>query len=272
MSIRLLFLAIICWPIHALSDTWVPITSEIPGVQLWELYAGEGNSFPYEKFEGDDTDFIQHCNGTRSIYITSFESPVKCQSQRDVETEGFYRIYVNATDKRLSGLVVVSKRPLPPRVRSLPITFDESERLKKAEQAPIAALAKKATIDLMKQYGDGASAASYAEYVREIKAGAIYRKHSGARFKFSSPSGFIYISATGLSLNPMGWEMVNLVFREIDGTLQNIGAFEGCIRGGFRDLNSDGTPEVLTSTCENAESTSDSYWTLTPVVREVATH
>ncbi len=123
----------------------------------------------------------------------------------------------------------------------------------------------------MKQY-EGTSAADYEKYVREILAGAIYRKHSGARFKLSSPSGFIYISAIGLSPNPTGWEIINVVFREIEGNLQEIGSFEGCIQGGFRDLNSDGTPEVLTSTCENDESRSDSYWALTPVVRVVASH
>jgi hypothetical protein len=37
-------------------------------------------------------------------------------------------------------------------------------------------------------------------------------------------------------------------------------------------LNSDGAPEVLTSTCENGESTSDSYWTLTPKVHKVLQH
>ena len=46
----------------------------------------------------------------------------------------------------------------------------------------------------------------------------------------------------------IGWEIINVVYREIDGQMQEIGMFEGCIQGGFRDLDLDGTPEVLTAT------------------------
>lgn len=88
---------------------------------------------------------------------------------------------------------------------------------------------------------------------------------------FAGPT--IYISSIGLdSSEYIGWELINVVFREIDGQMTEVGAFAGCIQGGFRDLNSDGTPEVLTSTCENSESSSDSYWSLVPEVKAVLGH
>ena len=82
--------------------------------------------------------------------------------------------------------------------------------------------------------------------------------------------GFCRISLD--SSEYIGWEIINVVYREIDGQMQEIGMFEGCIQGGFRDLDLDGTPEVLTATCENGESLSDTYWTLAPKIKEVLTH
>jgi hypothetical protein len=266
MNIRHLFVAALCLPMHAMSDNFPLFISEIPGVQLWALNA-DGKNFPEEKFLGDDNEFIQYCNGTRSIYVSSLDSPIQCQSQ--ASGEGIHRIYLKTTDRRLSGLVVVSKSPLPKRVKSLPFTMNEFKRLRKAEEAPFVAIAKESKRYFLSTYAD-TSAVEYAKYLREIKTKATYRKHSGARFKISSPTGFIYISAIGLTPDPIGWNIKNVVFREIDGRLQEVGAIDGCIKG-FRDLNADGTPEVLTTTCENDEGISDDFWSLTPAVRIVVT-
>jgi hypothetical protein len=267
MNIRLLLVAALCWPILAMPDNFPSISTEIPGVQLWKLHT-DGKEFPEEHFEGNDNEFIRYCDGTRSVYVSSLDSPVRCTSQ--ATGQGTYRIYLQTTDRRLSGLAVVSKRPLPSRVKSLPITTEESDRLGKAEKAPAMAFANEAKHYYLETYAD-TSVAEYVEKLREIKTEATYRKNSGARFKIHSPNGFIYISAVGLTPDPIGWNIKNVVFREIDGRLQVIGAFEGCVKG-FRDLDGDGMPEVLTTTCENNEGISDDFWSLTPPVRRVVTH
>lgn len=254
-----------------MSDTWIPITSEIPGVQLWGLATADENIFPTEVYEGDDNEFMSHCNGGQPVYISSLETPVKCQFKKD---GAFYRIHVESKDKRVTEqrLVVVSKRPIPPRVKPLPITFEETDKLKAAERNSVVGYDKKMRL-LFAERNKNSTRNDYAEYVRSIKSSEIYRKFIGARFKLPSPNGFVFISSVGLdSSEYMGWDLINVVYQEIDGQMQEVGAFSGCIQGGFRDLNSDGTPEVLTSTCENGEGTTDSYWALTPKVKRVLSH
>lgn len=266
MNSRLLLIVALCWPIRAMSIGYPSFTTEIPGIQLWVLNTYE-EGFPGEGFEEDKNEFIRYCDGIRSIYIGSLDSPIHCKSEA---TGGnTYRIDLISTDKRLSGLVVVSKNPLPSRTKSLPITTEEFERLRKAEEAPMAAFANEAKRSYMESF-TGVDAADYAKMLREITTEATYRKHGGARFKISSPNGFIYISAIGLYPGGLGWDIKNVVFREIDGRLQEIGGFFGCIEG-FRDLNADDTPEVLTRLCENSEGTVDMFWSLTPSVRPVVT-
>lgn len=251
---------------HAMSIGYPSFLTEIPGVQLWVLNTNE-KGFPEEGFEEDKNEFIRYCNGTRSIYVSSLDSPIRCKSE--ATGGGTYRIHLKTTDSRLSGLVVVSKSPLLTRAKSLPITMEESERLRKAEEASMAAFANEAKRSYMESFSD-INAVAYAKMLREIKTEATYRKHGGARFKISSPNGFIYISAVGLFPGGLGWDIKNVVFREINGRLQEIGTFFGCIEG-FRDLNADGTPEVLTRLCENSEGTVDTSWSLTPTVRPVVT-
>ena len=269
MNIRLIFIAALCWPLQAMAIGYPSFSTEIPGVQLWVLNANE-EGFPEEGFEEEKNEFFQYCNGARFIYVSSLDSPIRCKS----EPVGggalpIHHIHLKTKDRRLSGLVVVSKRPLPPRTKSLVITPEESERLRKAEEAPMATFANEAKRSYMESFSD-TNAIAYAKMLREIRTEPTYRKHGGARFKISSPNGFIYISAAGLFPDGLGWDIKNVVFREIDGRLQEIGAFFGCIEG-FRDLNADGTPEVLTRLCENSEGTVNTFWSLTPTVRPVVT-
>jgi len=272
MNILVLFLVFFSWPTKILADTWVPITSEIPGVQLWSLRPiDDANHFPYEIYEGDDNELMRHCNSGNSIYISTLKKPVKCEFKYIGD---FYKIYVKTKDKRVTDqrLVVVSKMPIPQRVKPIPITLEEIEKLTKAAQSSVTTYGQKVKLLCLKQYKE-VTAKDCTDYVRTIKASETYRKYIGTRFKLPSPAGFIYISAVGLNYSEfIGWEIINIVYREIDGKMKEIGTFEGCIQGGFRDLNLDGTPEVLTSTCENSESTSDSYWTLVPKVSQVLGH
>jgi hypothetical protein len=250
----------------AMSAGFPSFSSKIPGVQLWVLHSSDGGPLE-ESFEESTNEFIQYCNGTRSIYVSSFVSPIRCTSE--AIGGGAYRIHLSATDRRLSGLVVVSKNPLPNRAKSLPITAEESERLRKAEGALMSTLSS----DAMRSYKESSAdidATAYAKILREIKSKATFRKYGGARYKISSPDGLIFISAIGLFPNGLGWDIKNVVFREIDGKLQVIGDFLGCIEG-FRDLTASGTPEVLTRLCENDEGTDDTFWSLTLSVHRVVT-
>lgn len=246
------------------------LSSKIPGIQLWVLNTNE-EGFPEIVFEEEKSEFIRYCNGARSIYVSSLDSPIRCKTAANVGYAlPIHRIQLRAKDRRLSGLVVVSKRPLPPRTKSLPLTTEESERVRKAEEAPMASFVNEAKRSYMTSFTH-VNAVAYAKMLREIRTVPTYRKHGGARFKISSPDGFIYISAAGLFPNGVGWEIKNVVFREIDGRLQEIGSFFGCIEG-FRDLDADGTPEVLTRLCENSEGVQDTFWSLVPTIRPVVTH
>lgn len=267
MKIYALLILGALWPIPALSDTWVPITSEIPGMQLW--------TFPADSYEGSDNPFMRHCNSGKLIYVSILETPVKCYFKPHPHADGFYQMAISTNDKPISGqrLMIVSRAPIPPRAKLLSLSQEEIEKLKNAERASVAKYDRKIKNRFFGKKSIKPTEKDYVEYVREIKSSETYRKHIGGRFKLPSPNGFIYVSSIGLdSSEYIGWEIINVVYREIDGQMQEIGMFEGCIQGGFRDLDSDGTPEVLTGTCENGESRSDKYWTLVPKIKEVLAH
>lgn len=260
----LLVVILFFWPMHAMAIGSASFSSKIPGMQLWQL-STSATGFPEEYFEGNDSEFISYCDGTRSLYVSSYNLPVPCKS--DAISGDTYRIQLNTKNKDISDLVVVSKKPLQSRVKALPLTPEESKRLGKAEAPLRTGFAKEAKRSYLESYQD-ADTVYYEKYLQIIRAGTLYRKYGRARAKLSSPKGFIYISAVGLFPDAMGWNIKNVVFREIDGALQVIGTFMGCIEG-FRDLNEDGTPEVLTSLCENGEGTDHRYWSLTPKIEPV---
>ncbi|MDR1935011.1 MAG: hypothetical protein LBS49_05450 [Candidatus Accumulibacter sp.] len=234
MPVANFLLVALFWPIHAMSGGNVSVSSAIPGVQLWRV-----GTFTYRKelaceyisdiAEGvrDLDEFYRYCDGTRSVYLDSFDSPITCKS----EPEGDYAYFIclKTSDKRLLSvaprLVIVSKKPLLPRLMPLPLTKEESERLRKAEKASLGAFANE-------------------------------DKHDVVRYKISSPNGFIYISDVSSSL-----EKFSAVFREINGKLQNIRNF-GLIEG-FWDLDADGMPEALENICGD-EGCEDQFWSLIP--------
>lgn len=263
MSIRFALIAAAFWPMQAFAIGFPSFSSEIPGVQLWVLSTYE-SGFPEEGFEDERNEFIQYCDGYRSLYVGTSKSPIRCKSEPT--GGGTHRIFLNAKGSHLSGLVVVSTKPLPSRVNALPVSGNEVEKLRSAEKVLRAAYAIEAKRRYMESISDTDSA--YAGMLDEISKETTYRKHWGTRYKFPGPSGATYISAIGLFPNGLGWNLKNVVFREIEGRLEKAGEFWGCIEG-FRDLDGDGAPEVLTRLCENSEGSIDQYWSLTPTVRPV---
>jgi hypothetical protein len=269
MKTRSILMILFFWPIYAMAVGFPSFLTEIPGVQLWDLSTYD-LGFPEEGFEDTNNEFIRYCNGTRPIYVSSLNSPVLCKSEPTGENT--YRIYLKSKDKRLSGLVVVSKKPLASRAKTLPITAEESEKLKEIEQTLVLTLAQEAKRNYLELYSGtpGIDSASYEKMLKEIKTELIYQKFIGRRFKISSPKGSIYISAIGLLPDGLGWNIQNVVFREVNGKFERIGDFFGCIEG-FRDLDADGSPEVLTRLCENSEGTDDNFLSLSPTIHRVVT-
>jgi len=271
MNFRLTLIAAAFWPMCAFSAGFPSLSSEIPWVQLWTLGIGE-SGFPEAHFEDESNEFIRHCNGARSIYVGSSDSPIRCKSE--CHPNSICRIVLNTKDSRLSGPVVVSKEPLPSRVNALPVSDDEVERLKKVEEIA------KADFSINVPHENDADARAWLETWRkerlpEITKEATYRKRWNTRYKLLGSSGAIYISPIEVfsdGCHDEGWSIQYAVFRETGGRLEKMGAISGCI-GGFRDINGDGTPEVFTSTCANSggvyEGQPYRYWSLTPAVHSV---
>jgi len=265
MNFRLTLIAAVFWSMCAFSGDFAVFHSEIPGVQLWELFT-DASGFPavvYSKDEEDNDEFIRYCNGSRSIHVGSSHSPIRCKSEPyPPEGGSAYRIVLNTKDSRLSGPVVVSKKPLPGRVNALPVSDDEVKRLRKVEKIAKADLSTR----VRREYG--------ADMLAWLEAGspkeeANYRKHWGIRYKLLGSNGAIYISPIGLSPDYYdGWDIRYAVFRETEGRFKKMGEISGCI-GGFRDINGDGTPEVFTSECSGGGGVPYNYWLLTPTVRRV---
>ncbi|MEY2633246.1 MAG: hypothetical protein RIR00_1900 [Pseudomonadota bacterium] len=266
MHMRHLLIAIFLWPLHAISIGPPVFSSDISGVQLWAL-SKNSDEFPGEWIEEEDNEFIRHCNGTHSVHVSSINTPIRCQSEAFGRNN--FRVNLMSKDRRLSGLVIVSIKSLLPRIKPLPISIEESEMLRKAEATLKINLADDAKRGYLESFPT-LDPFIYTKLLREIKQDPTYRKHGDAQFKIQSSTGLIYISAVGLFPNGIGWDIKNVVFRMVDGKPIEMGTFYGCIEG-FRDLNADGTPEVLTRLCANDEGTVDIFWSLTPTVRPVVT-
>jgi hypothetical protein len=264
MSLRLALIAAVFWPTQAVSIGFPSFSSDIPGVQLWALSTTE-SGFPEEYFEDEGNEFIRYCDGSRSIYVGSSASPIRCKSEPT--GSGTHRIFLNIKGRSFSGLVVVSKKPLPRRFVPHPLSADDIERLRKVEVVLKAASAVEAERSYMESFS-GTGVPNYTKMLREITMGALYRKHGNARYKIPGQNGTMYITAVGAYPGGLGWDMKNVVLRQVEDRLEKIGEFWGCIEG-FRDLDGDGAPEVLTRLCENNEGTDDRYWSLTPTARPV---
>jgi hypothetical protein len=261
MFIRLFLITAAAFaPVHSFSKEPDSVSTEIPGIELWNLDFMEPNKLT-GGIEGE-SEIIQHCNGeSRSVYIGSSKTPIPCKSI----TLGIYYhdLVLTTKDKSLSGLVVISKKsPLPDRFKPIPLSADEIERVRKAE------IDLKADFAAEARAWYGANSAAYEEMLGYVTTKATYRKHWGARYKLPGLNGTLYISALGLSPDQIGWNIRYAVLQEKEGRIEKIGEITGCIDG-FRDLDEDGIPEILASTCENSEGTSTEYWSLVRTVRPV---
>jgi hypothetical protein len=271
-------------PMSVAADTWAGIASEIPGVELTSLGVSESGGY-IGLLDDESKEFFSHCTRGGLVYVSDALAPVKCQlGNRRIKGEFFEILLTTKESFKLSGLSVISKKPIPTRLNLFDFSDEESEMLKIADRQ-ILQLDKDAFLCYERRYKemDEGSAKNdrqlgisviqrpttykqdHKKYVRDIKSTAQYKKYSGKKFKISSPNGFLYISSIGLdSCDLIGWDIINVVYAKIGDSLVETTRFYGCIKGGFRDLNGDGTPEVLTQTCANGESMNNSYWTVFP--------
>lgn len=268
MTIRHLLIALTWVPLSALAAGIPEYSSEIPGVQLL-IFSTNDKGRTEAIIENPENEFTQYCKGSsRFVYTSLKKSPIRC---RTAATDGpnVRRIYLETKPKaKFNGTpFIVSMKPLRPRVKPLTMTASERNALKRSEQPLAITLANEAKKTYLESYPDS-DAAFYNKILKEIKASEAYKKYSHAKYKIPSPTGVIYISSIEIFPDAMGWDIKNIVFREINGRLKEVGSFSGCIKG-FRDLDADGTPEVFSSLCEGGEGDEHDFWSLTPTIRSV---
>lgn len=271
-------------PMYAAADTWAGMASKISGVELTSLSAGENGHY-VGLLDGESKEFLRHCTKGGLVYVSGALASVKCQlGDPNIRGEFFQILLTTRESLKLSEPLVISKKAIPPRVSLFDFSSEELELLKIADRRFLEP-EKNAFVCYQSRYSevDENSAKidrrlgrpitqrtttykqDHEKYVRDIQSSAQYKKFHGKKFKIPSPNGFLYISSIGLdSCDLMGWNIVNVVYAKVGDSLVETARFDGCIKGGFRDLNGDGTPEVLTQTCENGESTNNSYWTVFP--------
>lgn len=271
-------------PLHAAADSWAGMASKISGVELTSISAGENGHY-VGLLDGESKEFFSHCTQGGLVYVSGALAPVKCQlGDPGIRGEFFQILLTTKESLKLSELSVISKKAIPPRLNFFDFSAEESEMLKIADRRTLQA-EKDAFICYQSRYKEieennakidwqtgrpvvqrtTTYKQDHEKYVRDIKSSAQYKKFYGKKFKIPTPNGFLYLSSIGLdSCDLMGWNIVNVVYAKLDDLLVETTRFDGCIKGGFRDLNGDGTAEVLTQTCENGESTNNSYWTVFP--------
>lgn len=289
MRYRALILASLLWPGCALPDVWSGMASKIPGVEFSFLGRDE-SGFYSGLLDGESKEFISHCTRGGMVYLSGFVAPAKCQmGDRDKGGGEFVEIRLETKEsQRAAGLFLMSKKVIPPRKPLFDLSAEELEMLKSADRQSLLALdtevlacyqsrykeMDESTARIDRQIGRAVTTRTitykqdHESYVRAIKSSAQYKKFIGKKYKFSSPNGSIYVSSLGAySCDLMGWDLVNVVYVMKNEALVEVTRFSGCIEGGFRDLNGDGVPEVLTSTCENGESNPHHYWSIYPTAK-----
>jgi hypothetical protein len=293
MRYRVFLIACLLWPGSALPDTWSGMASKILGVEFLSLRRVESGSY-VGFLDGESEEFLTHCTGGGLVHVSGLTAPVKCQmGDPGVRGEFFQIMLMTKEPLRGSGPFVMSKKPIPPRTQLFDFSTEESNMLKTADRRSLSVLDKSAFncyrsrskeadengAKIDRQVGRAVTTRTttykqdHERYVRDIKASAQYKKFIGKKFKISGPNGFFYISSIGLeSCDLMGWDIVNVVYVQANDVLIQMTRFHGCIEGGFRDLNGDGVPEVLTHTCENSESSASSYWTINPQAKVLLQH
>lgn len=260
-----LLLGLIFFPLSASAVDPASFTSKLPGVQLWGIGVDQ-SKYPSETF-AEVNEFTRYCDGKRSLYVSSIDVAVPCKSKWiDKYT---YNIFLLSTDKRLDGMVIVSKNPIGPRVKSASISNAELISLKREENklsSTFATDAKRKYIESLSENDNELRTLRekpelYETWISQIKTASVYRQFAGQRYKLPTAHGSFFISSIGLDLNVGGWNLKNAVFQKTNGKLIEVGAFYGCILG-FRDLNGDGIPEVFTRSCDEAVATSYQYWSI----------
>ena len=285
MRCRILLIACLLWPGYALADTWSGMASKIPGVELLSLSKDKRGSY-VGLLDGESKEFRSHCALGGTVHVSGFRAPVKCQmGNRDIQGE-FFEIRLETKEPlQGSGLFVMSKNVVPPRIQPYDFSAEEAELLAAAERKSLLSINKDdfSCFQKMHKNADESSGKlgqqmgravekiepdykqEHESYVRLVKSSNLYKKFIGEKFKISSRNGFLYISSVGLNTcDHLGWDMVNVVYSLVNDRLVEVTRFNGCIEGGFRDLNGDGVPEVLTRYCENSESMPSYYWTVVP--------
>ena len=247
----------------AFADNAVIPESSIRGLQLWQTWSS--NSVLFLSAENE---FVSHCRNGGAIYVENIESPVGCRSSLQGQS------FVNSPDykieldtKRLSpgDVVIASIGPVPKRIRPQKLTQDEREKLLKEARELAPRYLRESRDRFIKQWKDLAVTAEQFDSLRLLATeDDIYKKNIGRLYKLSTPPSALFIAPIGILPEIQGgWDIVNAIYSADRGALLFLGYLAGCIRD-FRDLNADGYPDILVSTCVPGEGGYHSYISVHP--------
>ncbi len=226
-------------------------TSKIEGVELWHLSSNsEDNAGDLFIYSGVEPSLMEHCNGSRSIYIYGLKSKYICKAEK-IEY-GDVKVKIFRTGQIVEDYYVVSIRELPVNSWSFnPVPESELNRIynlvfDSVLSAPGWGLLDKTVTNLNE--------------LHTIKAESK---------KLVIGSNHFYFYPIKRLISEAGDE--NIVFSVIlleRGSFSFIGFIEGCLDKAH-DIDGDGIPEIRTDTCAPGEGESTKYWKLNPSPRLV---
>ncbi|MFN0315208.1 MAG: hypothetical protein ACKVQA_09235 [Burkholderiales bacterium] len=230
-------------------------SSKVRGVALWRL---EGISTVSQLFYSDTEQefkskvhadpFFAHCDGRRQIYIR--ELPAKgfiCKTE--MEGSYSYRIQVSGVTATLNGVYTVS-------IAKLKEPSWLAKRLDDTETQNARAIAKKhpklppTGVD----YEYYPAVGRYEEYEKKITV--------GAKELLLIPTTVDEGASTIL---------FSAVLLRKGASYRFIGHIEGCLMR-LADIDGNGTPEIMTKTCESGECEQFEYWTIYPEAKALVSY
>ena len=134
MRWKKLLIACLLVPIHAGAASWSGMASRISGVELISLSAGASGLYA-GLLDGESKEFLRHCTLGGRLFVSGLSAPVKCQLG-DPEIRGEFVEILLATNISLplSVSLVISKKPIPPRLNLPNLSVEELEMLKTADR------------------------------------------------------------------------------------------------------------------------------------------
>lgn len=253
----------------AYADSEKAYTSHVKDIGFWNIY-GKGTYSNYKEIlindhytafkDGENTEFVSHCDGKRKVYIYELGSkPFVCKSEIikavnngqfwseprvDVNILGITSFFKTNYDYDLN-LFTVSKYPIPQKSwKLLPLAKSDFAQVKNAAKFHIK---KRANTDEDKYT---VILGKYLKYAKKLKL---------------SGKNLLLIPTQEIN-NENGTDIILSVFELKDNTYKYIGEVWGIPQLGA-DIDGDGVPEIVTNTFSPIFSNSTCYYKIYPKVK-----